>query len=366
MLNRNLRLTLLLLTLFILSVLLAACSPVGAAPTATAMPVASPTSIQRPIPSPTSMGWETWPTNTASTAITVAVVDLARQLSVTQDQIHVGQVERVMWSDSCLGVRRAGETCAMRTTPGYRVILEAAGQRYQYHTDLKGEALVLAIQSLPAITDKVLVWEQDTGNACNRAEIGAQSIAYGQCGDGLTEGGLEAERAAELAYLLATYQSFTAATGSGIISFNGQGQRDAVPAEQRSIAEWARLVNFEAQGGRSGAAWGVAIAWRREGGIAGMCQELAISLSGWAEPSSCKPETTSFKTYRLSGDELARLYQWVDRYGSFEVVRQDPAVADAMKITLVFTGNGTQTPAAAGQDEIAQFAAKIYGTAVRQ
>jgi hypothetical protein len=295
------------------------------------------------------------------------VADLARQLGVAQDQIRVAQVENVKWPDGCLGVRRPGVMCAMRVTPGYRVILEAAGQRYPYHTDLAGETLVLAIQPLPATTDKVLVWEQDTGSACGRAEIGAQGVAYGQCGGGLKEGRLEAARATELAYLLATYRPFIAATAGGAVAFSGQGQREAVPAEQRSIAEWARLVNFEAQGGRSGAAWGMAIAWRREGGIAGMCQELAISLSGWATPGSCKPgQTTPSRPYRLSSDDLARLYRWVDQYQNFEMVRQDPAVADAMKTTLIFTGNGTQAPVTAGQDEIAQFAAKIYATAVRQ
>jgi len=37
----------------------------------------------------------------------------------------------------------------------------------------------------------------------------------------------------------------------------------------RAVAEWARLIFDVAESGRSGAAWGLALSWHREGGIAG-------------------------------------------------------------------------------------------------
>jgi len=65
-----------------------------------------------------------------------------------------------------------------------------------------------------------------------------------------------AERVNELKAFVSTYQSFSSTTVAGGITFNGLGNKPAMPAEQRSIAEWAALVHAEVIGSRSGAAWG--------------------------------------------------------------------------------------------------------------
>jgi hypothetical protein len=47
-------------------------------------------------------------------------------------------VEAVEWPNACLGVSRPDEACAEVITPGYRVTVERAGERVEYHTDLAG------------------------------------------------------------------------------------------------------------------------------------------------------------------------------------------------------------------------------------
>lgn len=364
-----------LLVVIMMAILLSACSPGSTGsgssenatntPSPTSTPQASPTTAPQPAPSATGSGSGGKDINT-SAAVTAAQAKLAQQLGVERSAIKLVKSEKVQWPDGCLGVKQPGIMCTMMVTPGYRVILEAAGQSYEFHTDLTGDTVLLAANYLPGTANKDLVWEQTVDGKCTRAEIGNQGVAYGPCGGKLVDTNLQPARAAELSYLLATYQPFSAGTKIGIVGFNGQGQQEANAAEMRSVAEWARLVMMEAQGGRSGAAWGQAVAWRREGGIAGLCNDLAISVTGWATPSSCKPgQAKAYNNYRLTAKELETLYGWVDQYQNFEYIQQDPATADAMKTTLIFTGNGSQSPSAAQKDEIAQFAATLFTAATR-
>lgn len=60
---------------------------------------------------------------------------LAAQLSVAADQVQIVEAEQAQWSDSCLGLGRPDESCLQAVTPGWRVVLEVNGQRYEVRTD---------------------------------------------------------------------------------------------------------------------------------------------------------------------------------------------------------------------------------------
>lgn len=64
-----------------------------------------------------------------------AVADLMARLDLEADAITVLSAERVDWPDSCLGIDKRDIACAEVITPGFRIILEASGQKYEYHTD---------------------------------------------------------------------------------------------------------------------------------------------------------------------------------------------------------------------------------------
>jgi hypothetical protein len=70
-----------------------------------------------------------------------AVKQLATDIAIPEAQIAVVSYDRAEWSDSSLGCPKPGQSYLTVITPGYRVILEAAGTQYEYHTNDKNIAI---------------------------------------------------------------------------------------------------------------------------------------------------------------------------------------------------------------------------------
>lgn len=68
--------------------------------------------------------------------VAAARARLAAELGIGEDQVTVVSVEPAEWRDSALGCPQPGRMYLQVITPGYRVVLEAQGWRYVYHTDL--------------------------------------------------------------------------------------------------------------------------------------------------------------------------------------------------------------------------------------
>jgi hypothetical protein len=68
--------------------------------------------------------------------------DLAGRLNMAAQGIKLASVEGVEWRNTSLGCPQPGMMYAQVIVPGYRVVLEAEGQRYEYHTD-RGRSVVL-------------------------------------------------------------------------------------------------------------------------------------------------------------------------------------------------------------------------------
>jgi hypothetical protein len=85
----------------------------------------------------------------AQEVVRLAKEDLAQRLGVAVDQIQLVSVEAVDWSDTSLGCPQPGMMYAQVITPGYRVILGAGGERYEYHTDT-GRFVVLCEKGEPS------------------------------------------------------------------------------------------------------------------------------------------------------------------------------------------------------------------------
>lgn len=287
---------------------------------------------------------------------------LMQQKRLSVEDVNVVDVEEVDWPDGCLGVAVEGMMCTMVITPGYRVTLEAGGQLYVFHTNSDGSNIVLAEAPPPQTGAALLTWRGET--PCQEAQISERGVAFGLCGAAAMDGKFaQPERAEQLQYFLKTYHAFTADTKAGKVIFNGSGQQEATVSEQRAIAEWARLVALEAAGGRGGASYGLALAWHREGGIAGFCDDLTIYVTGEAIASSCKGQQPhTLGQAFLDARQLEQVFTWVDTFQVTEIQIADPAMADAMLTRLLLNGQGNKQMSEKEKQAILDFAASLYVT----
>jgi hypothetical protein len=292
---------------------------------------------------------------------------LGQHLHIPPTQIRVVSQEQVDWPDACLGVQTPGVACAEVITPGYRVILEADGKQYEFHTDMEGGMVLLADAPPVEITDAALEWQQ-TGDGCQYALLNADTVMFGSCDGPKIPGKFAQEgRANTFAHYVQTYAPFKADTVAGSVIFTGTGSTVATPAEQRMIAEFARLASIEAAGGRSGAAYGLAFAWHREGGIVGFCEDLTVYVIGEVYATSCKGGTPQeLGRGWLTAEQAEQVFGWIDRLKNFEIDQTDPAQADAMTIRMVFAGAGDTEPTDEDKQAIQDFAQALLNQIARQ
>ncbi len=70
--------------------------------------------------------------------------DLARRALVKPETITVVSATEQQWPDGSLGCPKPGEMYTQMIVPGYRVVLQAGGEKYAYHSDQRGKFVVCA------------------------------------------------------------------------------------------------------------------------------------------------------------------------------------------------------------------------------
>lgn len=73
----------------------------------------------------------------AQDAVAWAQGDVARQLGTKSNSVIILDVEEVAWRDSSLGCPQPGMVYLQVITPGYRILLQAGDETYEYHSDQK-------------------------------------------------------------------------------------------------------------------------------------------------------------------------------------------------------------------------------------
>ncbi len=68
--------------------------------------------------------------------------DLTRRARVKHDAITVVSATEQQWPDSAMGCPQPGMMYSQMIVPGYRVVLQASGNRYAYHSDRGGNFIV--------------------------------------------------------------------------------------------------------------------------------------------------------------------------------------------------------------------------------
>ncbi|HVT61580.1 MAG TPA: hypothetical protein VHR45_24680 [Thermoanaerobaculia bacterium] len=166
------------------------------------------------------------------------------------------------------------------------------------------------------------------------------------------------ERAADLGFFARTYAPFRLAMSYEELIFRGRGSARAGPVEQRMIGEWARLVGVEAPAGASASAYGLAFAWHRGASAGGVCEDLAVYLTGEVRASPCsgEPELRG----RLDAGRLARLYAWYDGLAPFQSQGEQGVRADALLERLIFAGRGGRPASPREESAIEALAVNLY------
>jgi hypothetical protein len=70
--------------------------------------------------------------------------DLARRALVKPETITVVSATEQQWPDGSLGCPKPGQMYPQMIVPGYRVVLQAGGEKYAYHSDQRGKFIVCA------------------------------------------------------------------------------------------------------------------------------------------------------------------------------------------------------------------------------
>ena len=83
----------------------------------------------------------------------VSLIELASaETGVQVDEIRVVTAETVTWSDGSLGCPEEGQMYTQALVPGYRVVLEVAGDEIAYHASEAGDFRACA-NAMPPVED---------------------------------------------------------------------------------------------------------------------------------------------------------------------------------------------------------------------
>lgn len=92
------------------------------------------------VEAPSSRGAEPMPTSDArERLIERAIEEVREEVNAAASDVRVASVEQVEWRDASLGCPKPGQMYAQVITPGYKIVLEANGNTYEFHTGLNGE-----------------------------------------------------------------------------------------------------------------------------------------------------------------------------------------------------------------------------------
>ncbi len=270
-----------------------------------------------------------------SAAQTAAVARLAQTLGLTVNEIRVVNSESIDWPNGCLGFSLPNVRCTQVIVPGFRFTLEAGGMPYEVRTDRQGDVVFSTLDTVvnePVGAAEVARRSLATALGLSVEQVRIVSSEAQEWSDGclgISRPGLMCAQVITPGYFV-------------ILQAQGRQYEYHTDADGRSVAPATRGLTFQ-----------------RQGGIAGFCDDLSIYLPNEVYAASCKPSAMSGQgalDELLSAEELAQFNTWLDTLAPVTIERQDPAVADAMTLSLTLMGSGAQKPSATDEQELLDWA----------
>jgi len=243
---------------------------------------------------------------------------LSESVGLPIDQITLVSTEAVTWPDGCLGVQSLGVVCTQALVDGFKIILEADGDQYEFHTNQDGSAVVLAVgePSSSGSLEDTMIKQLANNLGLNEKDITVVSNAEVEFND------------ACLGVSMPDVMCAQVITPGRIIVL----EADGVQYEYHTSADGIHTVPAT-----------LALTWKREGGIAGFCDSLTVFLSGEIYGNQCKTDDGRMETFAslLSASEQKQFTTWITKYGQVDLDASDPkGVADGMTVLLTLYGSG--------------------------
>jgi hypothetical protein len=225
--------------------------------------------------------------------------------------------------------------CTQAQVPGFRIVLEADGQTYEFHTNQNGS---IALPAEAAGVAELAVIKQLAANlGLTEGDISVASSEAVEFGDACLGVAMEGLMCGQVV------------TPGRIIVLEAKGVQYAYHTSE----DGSRIQPAT-----------TALVWKREGGIAGFCDILTVFRSGEVYTSSCKSQADGKMgtlAKLLSAQEQKQFNDWLTRFGEADLDASDPAgVADRMMVTLKVFGSGNKPPSTAEQQQLFEFAQALY------
>jgi len=308
-----------------LILILTACAPQPQIPNDTSYPNPSYSNDSRPNPSSTDLPAKWTPAQQA------ALSALSDKLGLPIDQITLVSTEAVTWPDGCLGVQRIGVMCTQALVDGFKIVLEAGGKQYEFHTNQDGSSIVLVEGESPSLgpVEDAVIKQLANNLGLNEKDITVVSSTEVEFSD------------ACLGVSMPDVMCAQVITSGRVIVL----EADGVQYEYHTSVNGSRIQPAT-----------LALTWKREGGIAGFCDNLTVFLSGEVYGDQCKTSDGRMKTFAslFTASEQKQFTTWVAKYGQVDLDASDPkGVADGMTVLLTFYGSGDSQPSK--DDGVAMF-----------
>ncbi len=263
---------------------------------------------------------------------------LMEQLSLFADKIKLVSTEAVTWPNGCLGIVRMGVMCTQNEVPGFKIVLEANGQKYEFHTNQDGSIVMLAEGAQDSAAVEEVVIKQLAANlGLQESDISVVSSTTIEFNDACMGVAMEGVMCAQMV------------TPGHIIVL----EANSVQYEYHTSADGSRVQPAT-----------LAMVWKREGGIAGFCDTMTVFRSGEVYTTQCKPQAEGrMGTFAnlLSSDQQKQFMDWMAQLGEEKLDASDPkGVADRMVVTLDLFGTGNKQITKSNQQELFEFAQNLY------
>jgi hypothetical protein len=297
--------------------LLAACAPQPEPTEQSVLPVDDSMPDTTPTPVPVDL----------TPAQRAAITALSKITGLPADKITLVSTEAVSWPDGCLGVQRMGVMCTQAIVEGFKIVIEADGKQYEFHTNQNGSAVVLAPGELSGLVEEAVITQLAENLGLDKTDISVVSSADVEFADACMDVAMPDVMCAQVI------------TPGQIVVLEVNGVR----YEYHTSADGARVQPAT-----------LALIWRREGGIAGFCDNMTVFLSGEVYVSNCKGDSRmGTLAGLLSAGEFKQFNTWIGQFDQLELDDSDPeGVADRMVVTLSFFGLSNGQPATADKDAL--------------